>query len=101
MRTNLKQKKVDLKTGRNISVEDLKVGMKIVTRWHKPGAEFDGIDNDEDLELALMAAGQQRLVAKSMKVTGIEECPGKWRTHIHVNKRDCYDIRTFVWVVVE
>lgn len=99
MRTGLKQKKTELHTARSIPVEDLKIGMKIVTRWHKPGAEFDSITDEDDLLLALMAAGAQRFVAKSMPVKEIDECPGKWRTHIHVNKRDCYDIRTFVWVV--
>lgn len=42
----------------------------------------------------------EKVILKSRKVERIDECPGQWRTHIHVNKTDCYDERQKVTVKV-
>ena len=41
----------------------------------------------------------EKVILKSKKVEQIEECPSLWRTHIHVNRNECYDTRH--WVVVK
>jgi hypothetical protein len=93
-----------LKTARKVQVEDLKIGMRIVTRWHKNLDLSKYIPKGLSVSqgLAWMAdAAQYDYVAKSLKIDQLEECPGKWRTHIHVNRADCHDMRAFVWVVNE
>lgn len=73
---------VKVRYGAQILVEDLRVGDEIVTMW----------ETDKNTGL--------RTVARSKKVERIDECPGQWRTHIHVNRMDCYDIRQHVHIVV-
>lgn len=92
-----KPKTEELKRGRKILVEDLRVGDRIVTRWHK----LRELDEGQTLEAlqTFFEEGEVSYVAKSEKVDTIEECQGKWRTHVHVNKRMCYDLRSYVWIV--
>lgn len=66
-----------------INVLDLKVGDRFVT-------VFSRTDDPET---------GSRMCLKSAKVEDKEECPGKWRTHVHVNKRECHDSRGKIWVV--
>lgn len=66
----------------SILVRELKVGDKIVKTWARGHEQIAG--------------GK---VLKAEKVESIDECAGKWRTHIHVNRRDCYDLRQKVWVI--
>lgn len=80
MVTKAKQK-VKYQPTTMIRVEDLRIGDHIVSA------------TIEDKETGRL------LAASSHKVDKIEECPGKWRTHIHVNKKDCYDLRANVRVV--
>lgn len=85
------------KRGVLIPIDDLRVHDKLVTGWigdvHHRG------------ELSLNEANEAlhrgtRWVAKSVQVDSIDICEGKWRTHIHVNKKDCYDLRfSNVWIV--
>lgn len=35
----------------------------------------------------------------SIPVKTVDECPGMWRTHIHVNRDQCYDGRQWVTVI--
>jgi hypothetical protein len=100
------QEKEALRTARKVLVADLKIGMKIPTRFHKTTPELLRTHMPKGLSEGQQAAWlfdamQYEFVAKSMLVKEIEECPGKWRTHIHVNKKDCYDVRQTVWVVNE
>lgn len=77
-----KGKKTDVKLQhacRAILVNDLRVG-------HEIGTVFGTGKYDE------------KVILKAKKVTDIVECPGKWRTHIHVNKQECYDTRQFVTI---
>ena len=62
----------------DILVEELRIGDQIGTVFR------------EDKETG------ERLIIKSKPVKEIEECPGQWRTHIHVNRQDCYDLRQYV-----
>lgn len=39
------------------------------------------------------------VVLKTSKVTEKWECPGQWRTHVHINRTNCFDSRCHVWVV--
>lgn len=56
----------------------------------------DGIDNSVIRRpVADLRIGDK--IGKT-KITHIEECPMNWRTHIHVNKKDCYDTRAYVLV---
>lgn len=92
-----------LKRGIRIRVSELRQGDRIVTRWHGkrigggPGdltpEQVDQVVND------FFEHGESDYVAKSVQVDKLELCPQQWRTHIHVNKKDCYDERGFVWVV--
>jgi hypothetical protein len=98
-------KKETLRTARKVLCGDLRIGMKIVTRWHK------NLDLTEYIPEGLTESGaaswladasEYNYVAKSMPIKQLEECPGQlWRTHIHVNKQDCYDTRQSVWIVSE
>ena len=72
---------VKVRYGRRIRVEELRINDEIVTSWE--GDEYS------------------RRVAKSSKVETIDECASQWRTHIHVNRGHCYDIRCFVWIVAK
>lgn len=36
---------------------------------------------------------------KHFKVTDKSECEGMWRTHVHINKSNCFDIRTPIRLV--
>jgi len=38
---------------------------------------------------------------RTVEVRLIDECAGQWRTHVHINKSDCYDMRSYVHVVVD
>jgi hypothetical protein len=117
--------KPDLKTGVRIQVEDLRIGDRIVTSWHTKAVVEDAISDEDILQLqtdVLMGRKtlteaqheafdrileqmnrsmekSERYVNRTQRVEKIEECPGQWRTHIHVNKKDCYDIRQYIWIV--
>lgn len=103
VRTKAKPKKTNkepLRVGIRIRVDQLRVGDRIVTSWHKPGQAALAADlSDEETMQVLESRGEERYVNTSKKVERKEECPGQWRTHIHVNKSDCYDARTYIWIV--
>lgn len=94
-------KKEDLKTGMRILVEDLRVGDRIVTSWHRAGEDGAQLSDDEVMDVLSGQNGEShtRFVNRSVEVKKFEECPSQWRTHVHVNKSDCYDMRTYVWIV--
>lgn len=84
MRTNSKMKsKADRKRMTRITVGQLRSGDRIVT-----------------VRVADKLTGEVFCV-KSEKVTKVDECPGSWRTHIHINKKDCYDLRSLIDIVAE
>lgn len=88
-----------------INVEDLRKGDEIVTVFARQGKAqlkktFAHRTAEEALEDFVTENGQRKAI-KAEKVDEIVECPGKWRTHVHVNKRMCYDMRGKVWVVVK
>ena len=107
----------DLRTGIRIQVEDLQVGDRIVLSWHRAGTALP-VSNEtiaylrsqvvsgtmslvqaqEQFLEELVALTGSRYVNRSKKVERIELCEGKWRTHIHVNKQDCYDTRQYIWI---
>lgn len=66
---------INQRDGHKIQVMNLRVGDSIVTKWGTTGN-----------------------ILKSMKVEKIDECASKRRTHCHINRRDCYDVRSNVWV---
>lgn len=87
-----KKKQDEQKLGIKILVEDLRVGDRLVTSWHaRSDLEEGPLDDKEDLAT--------RYVNRSIEVKNFEECAGAWRTHVHVNKSMCYDMRTYVWIV--
>ena len=93
---------VKLKTGIRILVADLVVGHKIVTSW-KGKAESKKMSLDEVMDV-LSGGGSghdTRYVATSKKVESVELCASQWRTHRHINKNECYDERSYVWIVNE
>jgi hypothetical protein len=75
-----KEKEENLRLCAEILVEYLRIGDEIVTMF-KSGTYGE------------------RMALKTSKIATIEECPGQWRTHIHVNGGHCYDLRQKVWVV--
>ena len=85
-------------TGVRILVEDLVVGDRIVTSWRSSSTV-----ELTDTEVAEVLLGEkemsERYVNSSKEVKKFSECPTLWRTHVHVNDSDCYDMRTYVWVV--
>ena len=38
-------------------------------------------------------------IVRTTIVKEVAECPGKWRTHIHVNGHECYDTRVPIDVI--
>jgi hypothetical protein len=98
-----KKKQEPLKRGVRIRVENLRRGDRIVTSWHTKGeaARKGGRQLTEDEIFDVMVTGEERFVNRSVEVKDFDECPGQWRTHVHVNKNQCYDIRQYVWIVAE
>lgn len=96
-----------LRSATRILVEDLRPGDKIVTGWHSDtlaqsrGKQGKGMSVDEVMDVLREGESNRRLVSSSFEVKLFEECPSKWRTHVHVNKQHCYDMRTHVWIVAE
>lgn len=86
-------------TGRRILVEDLRVGDRIVTSWHSEQDSDGPMTDDEVMNVLRGEEARVRYVNTSAEVKKFEECPGKWRTHVHVNGGSCYDMRQFVWIV--
>ena len=75
-----------------ILVENLRVGDELVTHFVSTSSK------DVDDVLDFLEGRESRYALKTSKVTKINICEGQWRTHIHVNGMDCYDIRTYVWI---
>lgn len=51
--------------------------------------------------LVAMKEGEVR-ATKKIRVKDIDECEGQWRSHIHVNKTQCYDMRhSIVRVIID
>lgn len=96
-------KKEELKTGIRIRIEDLRVGDRIVTSWHTraEAAGRDGRQLTMDEVMDVLADGEGRYVNRSVEVKQFTECPGMWRTHVHVNKSMCYDMRGMIWIVAQ
>lgn len=93
-------KKQVLKTAIRIAIEDLRVGDRIVTSWHR--GSLDNLTEEqrvEMLEMFLDGGEQPRFVASSKEIKQFEECPSQWRTHVHINKTECYDMRGRTWIV--
>jgi hypothetical protein len=78
-----------LRIAESMLVEHLEKGDKIVTQFAR-GSELADVDP--------FAVGNFRYVTKSMKIEQIDICEGQWRTHIHINRQYCYDIRSRVWI---
>lgn len=102
------KKEGKLRTGRRIRVEDLRSGDRIVTSWHE--SKDDGqtaLTADEVMNVLSGSNGSGdgastiRYVNTSREVKTFDECPGQWRTHVHINRSDCYDMRSYVWIVNE
>lgn len=93
---------VALKTGIRILVEDLRVGDRIVKSWHTRAeahaAQGRRMTEDEVMDV-LLGGEDSRYVDRSTEVKDFTECPSMWRTHVHVNKTECYDMRTYIWIV--
>ena len=88
-----------LRTGVKIQVADLRVGDLMVLNWHAP--KVSDLTDDEMLEAFanFREEGQSQYVNRTAKVESIDLCEGRWRTHVHVNRGACYDIRSYIWVV--
>lgn len=94
-----KKPEADAKLGRRIRIEDLRVGDRIVVAWHR--GYPPNMDNDRRNELSAHfyeLGVEPRFVAKTKKVEKFEECTGMWRTHVHINRGDCHDMRGYIWV---
>jgi hypothetical protein len=89
MSTKTADRKVKYQPTMQILIEDLKKGDVIATR----------LLMDKHRQLVLDHETGAPLAEKTMKVEDLDVCEGKWRTHIHVNKRDCHDIRRMIDVV--
>lgn len=96
-----KKKGEPLKRGVRIQVADLRVGDRIVLRWHgkKIGTELTQEQADQIVNEFLKSGEMSEYVAKSAEVRDITLCPSQWRTHMHVNKMSCYDERGYIWIV--
>lgn len=95
-----KKKNVELRTAIRVQVEDLRLNDRIVTSWHK-GLPQAATDEQKDAILydVLTGAETPRYVNTSVEVKTFAECPSQWRTHVHINKTSCYDMRSFIWIV--
>jgi hypothetical protein len=63
-----------------IKVEDIRIGDEIATLLR------DGTFGEV-------------VALKTKKVESVSECPSQWRTHVHINKMDCYDMRSQIRIV--
>jgi hypothetical protein len=88
------------KLGILIQLEDIRIGDEIVTSWHEGFPPGMSEERQEELAIRAFEMGETvRFVNRTKRVEKIEECAGKWRTHVHINKSDCYDMRQKIWVV--
>jgi hypothetical protein len=97
------QKPQKLRQGMRVLVADLRVGDKLVKSWTSVSkqAQKQNRQLSDDEVMNVLQNGEQRYVDRTEDVKEKEDCPSQWRTHIHINKRDCYDGRAYVWIVKE
>lgn len=95
---------IKVRFSRRILISDLRIKDEIVTSETRVSALTKGMSEAEmrkflkENDLTLYDL-DEIVVAKSVVVKEIDECSGKWRTHIHVNKQDCYDTRGYIRIV--
>lgn len=61
--------------GIQVMVSDLRPGDQLVTKWSRSGQ-----------------------IAQTAPIKSVDECPGMWRTHVHINRMNCYDGRGYAWI---
>ena len=93
------KKKAPLRRGIRIRVEDIRIGDRMVTSWHDPLKVRPTLDQAIDSLMSTTPDNSGRFVNRSRKIEKINECPGKWRTHVHFNGNECWDLRSYIWVV--
>ena len=93
----VKNEQRPLRRGVRIRVGELRRRDRIVTSWHDSHPR--SVDEALDLLMDTNPNSGGRFVSKSHKIESIEECPGNWRTHVHINGHACWDLRSYIWVV--
>jgi hypothetical protein len=83
-----------------IRVESLRKGDKIVTKLGGRRQQ----DIEREMKLFVEGKGpwpsEGKIVQAFSEVKTIDICEGKWRTHVHINTTDCYDLRCSVNIAV-
>lgn len=69
--------------------------------WKYQDSEFEELvsETTQLIPVAHVVVGDQMKTGhKFTKVEKKEDCPSQWRTHVHINKSNCYDGRSLVRV---
>lgn len=63
-------------------------------------AEIEIFDTSDMVELSTLNVGASfTFKRRKYTIENKEECPRQWRSHVHVNKSNCFDGRTLVRTV--
>lgn len=86
---------------RIIQVSELRSGNRIVLKTAPARLNSLSEEQRENILAYFWFLNEQPvIVERSKKVETIDECTSLWRTHIHVNKMQCYDTRLPVTIAV-